>query len=128
MDPMDNGKLTYSDYAALARLPLDELERSCELQVFRASGPGGQGVNTTDSAVRLVHRATGIAVASRESRSQWQNRQACLRKLRAELERRARPPKRRRKTKVSRAQRERRLRDKRFRSQVKRMRRRPGEE
>ena len=125
---MENKDLTYRDYAALAALPLDELARGCDLQVFRATGPGGQGVNTTDSAVRLVHRATGIVVTARESRSQWQNRQSCLRKLRAELERRAKPPKHRHKTKVSRAQRERRLRDKRFRSEAKRFRRRPPEE
>ena len=125
---MDEKQLTYHDYAELARLPLDELARQCDMQVFRATGPGGQGVNTTDSAVRMVHRRTGATVVSRSSRSQWQNRQSCLSKLREIFERRAVRPKRRKKTKVSRAQRERRLRDKRFRAQAKRLRRRPSEE
>lgn len=122
---MENEKLTYRDFAAYAALPLDELVRGCDVQAFRATGPGGQGVNTTDSAVRMVHRATGIVVTARESRSQWQNRQACLSKLHEVLARRSRPPKKRRKTKVSRAQRERRMRDKRFRSEIKRFRQRP---
>lgn len=122
---MGEQRLTYRDYAALARLPLDELARQCDAQAFRATGPGGQGVNTTDSAVRMTHRATGVTVTARESRSQWQNRQSCLRKLREVFERRARPPKRRKKTRVSAAQRERRMRDKRFRSDIKRLRRRP---
>lgn len=116
-------KLTHRDYARLARMRDAELERDCTLQVFRATGPGGQVVNTTDSAVRLHHEPTGIVV-SRESRSQWQNRRMCLQKLRAELERRARRPKPRRKTKVPRTARERRLEDKRRRSGVKQTRRR----
>lgn len=116
---MDEKDLTYRDYAALARLPLDELARSCEAQAFHASGPGGQGVNTADSAVRLVHVPTGIAVVSRESRSQHRNRQLCLQKLRALFEARAVPPKARHASCPSRAQRERRLADKRHRSQLK---------
>ena len=86
---MEKSDLTYRDYARLARLPLDELAAGCEAQAFHASGPGGQCVNTTDSAVRMTHRATGITVTSRESRSQYRNRQLCLQKIRAELERRA---------------------------------------
>ena len=72
---MEKSDLTYRDYARLARLPLDELAAGCEAQAFHASGPGGQCVNTTDSAVRMMHRATGITVTSRESRSQYRNRQ-----------------------------------------------------
>ena len=125
---MDDHRLTYREYAELARLPLDELARQCDVQAFRATGPGGQGVNTTDSAVRMVHRPSGVAVVSRESRSQWQNRQLCLRKLRELFARRAERPKHRKKTKVSRAQRERRMRDKRHRSETKRFRQRPGDE
>lgn len=85
---MEKSDLTYRDYARLARLPLDELAAGCEAQAFHASGPGGQCVNTKDSAVRMTHRATGITVTSRESRSQYRNRQLCLQKIRAELERR----------------------------------------
>lgn len=60
----------------------EELLAECDFEAFRASGKGGQHVNTTDSAVRLHHRPTGITVTSPESRSQWQNRAICLRKIR----------------------------------------------
>lgn len=120
----DSGKgadwRTYARYAALTD---EELARQCEVQVFRAKGPGGQGVNTTDSAVRMVHVPTGIAVTSRASRSQHQNRRVCLEKLKRIFERRAKPPKHRIKTKVPRAVWERRLSDKRHRSERKRLRR-----
>lgn len=119
---------TYRDFARWAAQPLDELERDCDVQAFRAHGPGGQGVNTTDSAVRMVHRPSGIGVSSRESRSQFRNRQLCLQKLRAAFERRAVPPKVRRATKVPRRARERRLADKRHRAQIKSRRRRAAEE
>lgn len=89
------------------------------MQVFRASGPGGQCVNTTDSAVRMTHVPSGLTVVSRESRSQFRNRQLCLQKLRAQFERRAVPPKVRRATKVPRRAKERRLAEKRQRSQTK---------
>lgn len=112
----------HRDYAVWASLTAEELARECEVQVFRASGPGGQGVNTTDSAVRMRHVPSGIVVTARESRSQFQNRASCLRKLKAELERRARP------TKPSKAAKARRLANKRHRAQVKACRRRPGAE
>ena len=118
-----SSNLTYREYAELARLPLDRLAEGCDVQVFHASGPGGQGVNTTDSAVRMVHRATGVVVVSRESRSQWRNRQLCLQKLREEFVRRSVSPKVRVPTKVSRSQKARRLGDKRRRSEVKQLRR-----
>jgi protein subunit release factor A len=60
----------------------EELFAECDFEAFRASGKGGQHVNKTDSAVRLHHRPTGITVTSQESRSQWQNRYICLRKIR----------------------------------------------
>lgn len=122
---MDQDKPTYRDFARWAHLGVDELARDCDVQVFRATGPGGQGVNTTDSAVRMRHLPSGITVTSRESRSQFQNRASCLRKLRAEFERRSRPPKTRRANKPSKASKARRLADKRHRSQVKEYRRAP---
>lgn len=119
---MDEKTLTYKDYARLAALPLDELAADCDVQAFHASGPGGQCVNTTDSAVRMTHRQTGIVVTSRESRSQYRNRQLCLQKLRAEFARRAVPPKVRHATRPSRAARARRMDEKTHRGQIKRLR------
>ena len=69
------------------RLPdTDEaLLGECDVQVFRATGPGGQSVNTTDSAVRLVHRPTGITVVCRRERSQLRNKLSCVRRLRERI-------------------------------------------
>lgn len=125
---MDEKSLTYRDYARLAALPLEELAAGCDVQAFHASGPGGQCVNTTDSAVRMTHRETGLTVTSRESRSQYRNRQLCLQKIRAELERRAVPPKVRHATRPSRAARARRMDEKSRRGQIKRLRGRVDED
>ena len=113
MEPTDP---TYRDFARWARQALEDVARDCDVQVFRASGPGGQCVNTTDSAVRMTHVPSGLTVVSR---SQFRNRQLCLQKLRAQFERRAVPPKVRRATKVPRRAKERRLAEKRQRSQTK---------
>lgn len=56
-----------------------------EMQVYRASGAGGQHVNKTSSAVRLIHKPTGIVVASQQERSQFQNKDNCMKMLRAKL-------------------------------------------
>lgn len=69
-------------------IPADDagLLAECEVQTFRATGPGGQGVNTTDSAVRLRHRPSGVTVVCRRERSQLLNKKACLTRLRRRLE------------------------------------------
>ena len=123
---MTDESLTYRDFARFARQSDEDLARQCETEAFHASGPGGQGVNTSDSAVRMRHVPTGIVVTSREQRSQLQNRQTCLRKIRQQLELRARRPKVRKATKPSKAARQRRLDAKRRRSDVKNSRRKPG--
>ncbi len=116
---MDNESPTYRDFARFASQSLDDVARDCEVSVFRATGPGGQGVNTTDSAVRMKHLPTGITVTARESRSQFRNRQLCLQKLRMIFERKAQPPKIRKKTRIPRRAKERRLQDKRMTSEKK---------
>jgi hypothetical protein len=63
----------------------DELFAQCEFDRYRASGPGGQKRNKTDSAVRLRHRPTGLIVTAADSRSQHENRARALKRLRAAL-------------------------------------------
>ena len=87
----ESGGRVHTSTATVAVLP--EMEEASveirpediEMQVFRASGSGGQHVNKTSSAVRLIHKPTGIAVACQQERSQLQNREKCMRMLASKL-------------------------------------------
>lgn len=73
-------------------LPDEALLAECEVETRKASGPGGQHRNKTESAVRLVHRPTGIVVQASERRSQGQNLAVALERLRSALEQHFAPP------------------------------------
>jgi protein subunit release factor B len=103
-----------------------DLLRECEIDTFRASGPGGQHVNKTESAVRLRHVPSGVVVVSRQERSQHQNKALCLLRLRRKIEQLNHRPAKRVQTRVPRSAKNRVLEAKARRSQLKRLRSKPS--
>ena len=98
------------------------LEREVVVEVFRASGPGGQHVNKTESALRLTHPPSGVVVVARDLRSQFRNRELAFERLIERLKRLNHVPRKRVATKPTRASSERRIAAKKGRSLTKRSR------
>jgi protein subunit release factor B len=104
----------------------DELLRECEVETFRSSGPGGQHVNKTESAVRLRHLPSGVVVTSQQERSQHRNKAICLQKLRDRVAQLNHRPPPRVPTRVPRSAKNRTLEMKAQRSRIKRLRSKPS--
>ena len=93
VSPFDANARRQTSFAAIEVVPdieddsqdVEIRPEDYEMQVFRSSGAGGQHINKTSSAVRLIHKPTGIVVSCQTERSQFQNKETCLRMLRSKL-------------------------------------------
>ena len=100
--------------------------RECEVETFRAGGPGGQHVNKTESAVRLRHLSSGVVVSSQQERSQHRNKTICLEKLREKIAQLNYKRPKRVPTRIPRSAKNRTLEAKARRAQIKRLRSKPA--
>ncbi len=106
----------------------EKLLAECDVDTFRSGGKGGQHVNKTESAVRLRHRPSGLVVTCQQERSQHQNKQLCLIRLREKVAKLNRRRARRIPTAMPRAVQEKRLKKKSHRAGIKKMRGKPDVE
>jgi peptide chain release factor 2 len=92
ISPFDSSGRRHTSFSAVEVIPeiddnvdVEIRPEDIEMQVYRSSGAGGQHINKTSSAVRLIHKPTGIVVACQTERSQFQNKENCMRMLRSKL-------------------------------------------